>query len=483
MKNLRHFKALCGALIIGCSAAVSAPVWATNEAMLDLLKILKDKGSLTQDEYELLVNASRADGEKVEGIKHEVKQEVAEAKEASKDMPKINTKGKLEISSPDGDYKFRIGGRLQGDVTFAGDDVNFEGSEGGDPVTEFRRARMYISGVLAKYWKFKLQYDFADDQGGGTPNTNGIKDAYLAYTGFKPVTITFGHHKMPLSIEELTSSKYITFIERSQLVNGIVADTGGGRQYGLSAHSYFNDMFTAAGGIYAGSANEDTAETQAGFTGRLTFSPIHEKTRMVHLGAGYNYAKSMNGTFNIDGEPEIHPGADILETEGGGWEEANTFVVEASAIYGPFSVQAEYAMAELEDGPVGVADADADAWYIYGSYYLTGESRNYNSKAGSFKQTEVKNPLFKGGLGAWEVALRYTSGEFDNTDGGPGSSDADILTAGLNWYPNNNVRFSGNYVNVLDASADADAELAGDLSAGATADDADYFIIRGQWYF
>jgi len=480
--NLKTLKTFCGSILIGCMAAMSAPAMATTEAMQDLLKILRDKGSITQEEYELLSNAAKADAEKVEGVKQEAK-EVAEeaASDKIKDIPEINTDGKLQISK--GDYKFRIGGRLQGDTTFGLGDVNFEGSEGGEPVTEFRRARMYLSGVLAKYWKFKLQYDFADDQGGGTPNTNGIKDAYLAYTGFKPVTITFGHHKMPLSIEELTSSKYITFIERSQLVNGIVADTGGGRQYGLSAHSYFNDMFTAAGAIYAGSANEDTAETQAGFTGRLTFSPIHESTRMVHLGVGYNHAKSLNGTFNIDAEPEIHPGADILETETGGWEEANTFVAEAAAIFGPFSIQGEYAMAELEDGPAGVSDADTDAWYVYGSYYLTGESRRYNWTGGSYKQTKVKKPLFKGGLGAWEVALRYTSGDFDNTDGGPGSSDADILTAGLNWYPNNNIRFSANYVNVLDSSPDADAELAGDLSAGATADDAEYFILRGQWYF
>ncbi len=478
-----NMKTLCSAAILASTAALSSPTYATNEAMMDLLKILKDKGSLTQDEYNLLVNASRADGEKVEGIKQEVKSEV---QDATSGMPKINTKGKLEFDG--GDYQFRIGGRLQGDTTFALGDANLE-SEGGDPVTEFRRARIYLSGVMAKYWKFKLQYDFADDQGGGTPNTNGLKDAYLAYTGFKPVTITFGHHKMPMSIEELTSSKYITFIERSQFVNGIVADLGGGRQYALSAHSYFGDMFTAAGGIYAGSTNEDSAEDHAGFTGRLTFSPIHETTRMFHVGIAYNHATNINDTasrsghFNVDAEPEIHPGSDILETEGGDWDEANAFVVEASGYYGPFALQAEYATGELEGGTVDV-DADIDAWYVYGSYYLTGESRNYDWKGGAFKQTKVKNPLFKGGIGAWEIGLRYSGGEFDNNDGTPtGSSDADVLTAGLNWYPNNNIRFSANYVTVLDASDDADAELAGDLDPGATADDADYMILRGQWYF
>ena len=188
--------------------------------------------------------------------------------------------------------------------------------------------------------------------------------------------------------------------------------------------------------------------------------------------------------INIDAEPEIHPGADILETERGGWSQADTFVAEAAGIYGPASLQLEYASAKLKDGPVDVADADTDAWYIYVSYYLTGESRNYNWKSGAYKQARVKNPLTEGGTGAWEVALRYTSGEYDNVDGlAADPSTADILTAGVNWYPVNSIRFSGNYVKVLDASLDADVELAGDLKPGSTADDASYFILRAQWYF
>ncbi len=469
-------KMLLGSLLIGSLAVVSTPALAVNEAMLDLLKILRDKGSITAEEYDLLRNAARADGEKVEGTLNEMQ---ANVDKKTKDMPKINTNGKLEISH--GDNKLRIGGRLQADTTFGAGAVNFE-SEGGEPITEFRRARMYLSGTFQKYWKYKFQYDFA----GQSPaaGTAGIRDAYLAYTGLKPVTITLGNHKMPLSLEELTSSKYITFIERSQLVNGIVTDTSGGRKYGLSVKSYFNDMFTFAGASYIGTANEDEAENAGfGFAGRATFSPIHEKTRMVHLGLGLAGDYRSDGGYNIDGEPEIHPGRDILETETGDWETATTWVAEAAVIQGPWAFQAEYASSKLKKGAT-TADADVAAWYIYGSYYLTGESRNYKWKNGSYSQTKVKNPLHKGGPGAFEVALRYTSGEFENEGKPiPGASRAGILTAGLNWYPSNNIRFSANYINVLDSNKLANAELARDLRPGATAQDAEYFIVRGQWYF
>ncbi len=476
-----HIKTLLASVLIGSMAAISTPAFATNEAMLDLLKILRDKGSISSEEYELLVNASKADKEKAEGAASEAK---AAVKKATKDLPKINTKGKLEIKK--GDNKFRIGGRLQADTTVGLGDVDFAGSEGGSPVTEFRRARMYLSGVLDKVWKFKFQYDFADDQSGATANTNGIKDAYIAYTGFKPVSITFGHHKTPMSIEELTSSKYITFIERSQFVNGIVADMGGGRQYAVTAKSHFADQVTLAGSYYIGSSNEDDAENTQGFVGRITWSPWHEKTRAFHLGFAYNHNNFGDGCGGgcIDAEPEVHPGADILEIESSDHKNADVWVAEASGVWGPFSAQWEYAAAEISDAAT-LPDLDATAWYIYGSYYLTGESRRYNWKGGSYKQTKVKNPFHKGGWGAWELALRYTSGEFDNSTAPVVDSEADVLTAGVNWYPSNNIRFSANYVDVLHANGPADAELAGDLSSQAVADaeEAEYFVLRGQWYF
>jgi phosphate-selective porin OprO/OprP len=466
-------KGVCRAMMIALSAAVTTPALAANDAMLELLQVLKDKGDLTQKEYYLLLNAAKSEGAEIDG---KVRELTSKLESSTGKVPLINTKGKLEIASRDGDYKFRVGGRLQADITAAIGDNTFPGSGagGGDVVSEFRRARLYASGVLDSVWKFKFQYDFTDS------SEDGIRDAYLSYTGMKPVAFTFGHHKVPFSLEELTSSKYITFIERSQFVNAIAP----GRRYALTANSYFADQFTVAGSIHLGGASEATSDDELGFTGRFTFSPLHEKNRMLHLGLGIDSTKSKNNLLSdFDGEPEIHPGSDLLDDNGdAGYEEATRYVVEASGFYGPFALQAEYALAELKDSNIGHADADYAAWYIYGSYYLTGESRRYNWKKGSFSQTKVKNPLSHGGWGAWELGLRYSGGEFE--DGGTNTTDeADVLTVGLNWYPSNNVRFSANYINVLDADEFATSELAGDLKAGAQADDAEYFVLRGQWYF
>jgi phosphate-selective porin OprO and OprP len=55
---------LFSAASLGCATIASAPALADNEAMLELLKVLRDNGTITRQAYEQLVNAARADEEK-----------------------------------------------------------------------------------------------------------------------------------------------------------------------------------------------------------------------------------------------------------------------------------------------------------------------------------------------------------------------------------------------------------------------------------
>ena len=73
--------------------------------------------------------------------------------------------------------------------------------------TEFRTARLGIEGVVMKDIKYKFEVDFA----GGDAD---IKDGYMEWA-LKPVSIAVGQYKVPVSLEEQTSSRYITFLERS----------------------------------------------------------------------------------------------------------------------------------------------------------------------------------------------------------------------------------------------------------------------------
>ena len=100
----------------------------------------------------------------------------------------------------------------------------------------------------------------------------------------------------------------------------------------------------------------------------------------------------------------------------------------------------------------GFQDVDFDGWYAYGSWFLTGESRPY--KKGAFGRVKPKHPLGKGGMGAWELGLRYSELDLSDWDdvasgiGAPGSHAGKLesVTLGLNWYATDNVRFMLNYV-------------------------------------
>ena len=54
------------------------------------------------------------------------------------------------------------------------------------------------------------------------------------------------------------------------------------------------------------------------------------------------------------------------------------------------------------------------------------------------------------GVGAWQVAVRFSS--VDLNDGDISGGDAENISLGLNWYATNNIRMSANYVNVLDVN-------------------------------
>ena len=83
---------------------------------------------------------------------------------------------------------------------------------------------------------------------------------------------------------------------------------------------------------------------------------------------------------------------------------------EFAWVHGPASVQAEYIRAGLN--PVtGNANANFHGYYLLGSYFLTGEQRNYRASAGQFRGIKPRRNFNLGqkGTGAWEVAVRYSS--------------------------------------------------------------------------
>ena len=89
-------------ILFAVTLAISFPVAASNEALMELFKILRDKGSLTQVEYELLVTTAEAEQEKTEHATHQAADQhqvqITELKRATEKLAwadKIKIKGDL----------------------------------------------------------------------------------------------------------------------------------------------------------------------------------------------------------------------------------------------------------------------------------------------------------------------------------------------------------------------------------------------------
>jgi phosphate-selective porin OprO/OprP len=136
--------------------------------------------------------------------------------------------------------------------------------------------------------------------------------------------------------------------------------------------------------------------------------------------------------------------------------------VELAGVFGPVHTAAEYIMAEV-DGRGG-PDADYSGYYFQVGWFLTGESRPYNQSTGSWDRLKPRNRFSKasgkgskkgGGLGAMEVAFRYSNLDLNDPSpllpGGGYGGEEDNLSLAFNWYLAPNLRFG---VNLLKGEVD-----------------------------
>lgn len=441
---------------------IVVPVQAENQALMELLKALQENGTIDEQTYELVKNVAQSETESEKKLVQEItREEVSHSidKAADKAVKENVALASKEIAEKEkSENSIKIGGRIQVDAaTYNGDIAGH--SDG----TEIRRARLYAQGNLGKAWGYKLQYDFADDT-----VIDGLRDAYLDFTGFESFKIRIGHTKESFSLQNMTSSKYVLFTERAL---PIVFSRG--RNLGLQV-SHNDKNWSAAVGVYGRGVNGAELDNDEGFgvSSRITYAPINEKNRVLHLGASAAY----RSTGSIDVlrfriRPESHlTNTRLVDTGFFDADSYNRFVGEAAFISGPFHMQGEYYHTSVDRDISTNADLDFSGFYVEGGWFLTGESMNYKPSKGIYSRVTPKGIVGKGGIGAWQVALRFSS--LDLTDEDITGGEEENFTLGLNWYATPNIRFAANYVNVLDVK--------GGINAG---DEPESFQIRSQVEF
>lgn len=442
--------------------SISHSAYAGNQALMELIKALHENGTIDAKTYQLVKQAAVTEDKQsvttTSQIKQEVEQVVVEkVSEATRNNVKINTKGKFSVASNDGDFEFRLGGRILLDAaTYSEDQLRHNDG------TELRRVRLFAQGKMWNDWKYKLQYDFT---GGGI---NGIQDAYIDYTGYKPVSIKVGHFKEPFSLQNMTSSKYVPFTERAT-----ISAFAPGRNIGVQLATR-GDNWTLAGGLFGQGRDGADSDNDEGYglAARGTYAPMIGDSTLLHLGAAVSY----RNTGSVDSvrfreRPESHVSdRRLVDTGDIDADSFTRFGFESALIHGPFSLEAEYNHLSLDRALTGNPDLDFSGYYVQGTWLITGERASYKANKGSFGKVSPSAIFGKGGLGAWQLALRFSS--LDLTDADISGGEQDNFSVGLNWYTTPNIRFSANYVNVLDVNGGA-----------SDGDEPDAFQVRAQIEF
>ncbi len=407
-----------------------------------LLDLLRAKGDISDEQYQEML--TQAEKEEATSQSASSKAEVLPSVPAEKPRTKVtaNYKG-LGISSPDGRFKFQVGGRIQADWNVFEQDI----TPLGDGMT-LRRARLKMQGTMYKDFKFKIEVNF--DPGGKVEVTDG----WLSYQGFKPMglplVLTVGHQKVPFSQQSMSSSDWQVFQERSMQDAFIDNPAIGRRRLGFVARTYGTHWLADAGVFAEGTRKPDADNDSFGTAGRVLFYPLIEERRLLILG-GAVYYRSWNRNDPLDGEdlrfaarPEGHiAGEKLINT---GWmspmDDTIMYNGQVSGVLGSFHAQAEYTGVRVSR--TGEENISFNGWYVQAGYFLTGENRVYDRKSGKYKRPVPKSMVGDGGWGAWELAARYS--EMDLASGDIQGGKERNVTVGVNWWMNRSFLIRVNYV-------------------------------------
>ncbi|MEO5861270.1 MAG: porin [Burkholderiales bacterium] len=478
-------------LTVAISAAFGlgfAPI-AQADALDNLIEKLKEKGVISEDEYQEVIEVR--EGERAVARKR--RQEESEKNTKAEDRAKTEMVGNfsdgIRWESADKKNSIGVNGRLQLDYR------NFSGDDRLQANTfDVRRAYLGVNGKFWDYYSFDVTADFAQT------TSPQLDVAWLNVAWWKPVQFRFGQFKMPMSLEELTSSRFIDFQERSLMNSFIPAKERGIMVHGEPTTGMFYGLALSTGQ----GKNNNEADVRVdsndiiGRVGVNIAEMVGQKNAVYHVAAAYSTGE-VPSNLALAGRTEGR-GITFFNASSSGTPAVNSFtgndlertrqLLEASVAIGPVKFQSEFLRSKYEgNSSAGVSfDREIDVWYAQALWLITGEKYADAYRSGAYGRIRPKNNFSPkgGGWGAWELGLRYTN--FDASDfratnpAGTGvlnsaslTNEARAYTVGLKWLPTPNTRFLLNLI-----KTDFETPV---TSNGATTDEEKAVTFRAQFDF
>jgi phosphate-selective porin OprO/OprP len=374
-----------------------------------------------------------------------------------------------------------------------------------------RRAQIQVSGTFNEDFHFTLQYDMGGSNEEFTPNAGGVssgfKQALLTYTGIHPMgtnlSLEFGYQTPPILLDEVIPSNAGLFLEHPTPDRLASSVSGGPGRGTLGFRDYTNRWFTffAFSGPKAGDVHDQTGAGGNGGTpivaeGRASFNIINQSTTKLQLGGGFQriisptkYSLSDEAEDRVDPTTFINfaPATSALNPLTGG----GTYSAELAGEWGPIFAGGSYIHYDAERRGL----AEADAWGAYGEvmYSITGEQHPYLASSGGWGNPTPAHPfsLKTGGMGAWEVGVRYSYANLNSNLGTPSAVNGghfNDLALGVNWYVSDNVRFQLDWMHGFQGGLNGLSGTQNNQASGSVKNSVangrwDEIAIRSQWRF
>ena len=439
-------------LAVAVSGAVllMAGQFALADSATDIVDALVSKGVLTEEEGKLITKG------------HKSKTDIT---------PVVKTKDNaLSLETADGKSSIQVNGRVHFDYRtfdYPANNTSATAVPAGSDTFDMRRARIGVKGKFGNYYSGEIVINTVGN------GANDIIDvAYMDVAWFEKAKFRFGQFKMPFSLEQLTSSNNIDFIERSFVDGNIPAKERGAQVFGepMDGMTYALAVGTglkAAEQTTAGARELDNAHSDLDFVGRATINfaeIVKNKDMVAHVGLAFQAGDQYRSTDAMGGSQKSRSRSDVTFFTMNTVTNGNTYSnqvdrqrlgYEGALASGPFKIQGQYVDGKFDfQTGAGIDQRPSiETGYIQALWTLTGETHASRYKAGafgSFKPTKNFDPDTMTG-GAWEIGARYgffDASDYRNVTGSASNTffKANDMTLGIKFVANPNFRIMADFM-------------------------------------
>jgi phosphate-selective porin OprO/OprP len=396
----------------------------------------------------------------------------------------------LMLETRDKAFRIHPVGRLQTDWVGVNPTDRVQTGPGGtgqiQDGVDFRRARVGVEGTFWEVFNFWFEPDFLNTANGnaGVINNGGVAapfnlifipantDLWFEYDKLPVLgTIRAGSIKPAISMEHITSSRFLDYMERSLMFDTFVGGLDNGFQFGMLQYRTFLDQrlgvmnsLTKNSQSVVGS---NVGDGEYSYSFRIWGQPWweHDGRCFMHLGLAVQHRSLDNDAYLYrarlalrNGPAALHTPLLLLNVAG---ENQTMLCPEFVVVVGPWMLHAEYLTCWQGDALVPaqpllpntqtLGNYHTQAGFINIMYFLTGESRPYDRRQGVWTRVVPRENFFhvRGdgrtllGRGAWQIGARYSFVDLNDTAIKGGVLHSVVF--GLNWFTNPNMKWQLNY--------------------------------------